>query len=191
MDWLAFFSSAISTLAWPAALIILFFIIRKELPKIAGSLRKVKYKDVELEFGSAIKAIAEDVKDSVPPTKSKNIAGKPTDEIKSSLEAVADISPRAAILEAWIQVEAAAADVINKKGLGGKARYVGPARLRDYLQKENILNSKQVHIFEKLRYLRNEAVHVHDAEFTQAAVASYIESAVLIASYLEELANDL
>ena len=142
MDWLTFFSNAISTLAWPVTLIILFFIIRKELPKIAGSLRKVKYKDVELEFGAAIKAVAEDVKDSVPLTQSKDIAGKSTNEIKSRLDAVAEIAPRAAILEAWIQVEAAAADVINKKGLAGKACYVGPARLRDDLQKENILNSK-------------------------------------------------
>jgi hypothetical protein len=173
------------------ALVVLFFIIRNELPKIAGSLRKVKYKDVELEFGEAIKAIATEVKDSVPQTQPSNIAGKSTEEIKTRLDTVASIAPRAAILEAWIQVEAAAADVINKKGLGSKTRYVGPSRLRDNLQKENILNDKQVHIFEQLRHLRNEAVHVHDAEFTQAAVASYIESAVVIASYLEGLANDL
>ncbi|WP_334020817.1 hypothetical protein [Alteromonas sp. S015] len=39
--------------------------------------------------------------------------------------------------------------------------------------------------------LRNEAVHVHDAEFTDAAVANYIESAMLIASYLEDTASGL
>lgn len=94
-------------------------------------------------------------------------------------------------MESWIQVEAAAADVINKKSLGTANRYPGPSRLLTSLQKGGVLNGKQIQVFEQLRVLRNEAVHVHDAEFTQASVANYIESALLIASYLEDIAVGL
>ncbi|MDX2367735.1 MAG: hypothetical protein QNK36_04935 [Colwellia sp.] len=191
MDGLTFTSNMISTLAWPITVIILFFILRSELPNIAKSIKKFKYKDVELEFGAAVKAVAKEAKGSLPPSKSNVIAGKTTEDIKTRLDAVAELAPRAAILESWIQVEAAAADVIQKKGLVSSVRYPGPTRLLTALKNEGILNGKQTLIFEQLRMLRNEAVHVHDAEFTVAAVASYIESAILIASYLEDIANGL
>ncbi|WP_334020816.1 hypothetical protein [Alteromonas sp. S015] len=63
------------------------------------------------------------------------IAGKTTEDIKTRLDAVAELAPRAAILEPWIQVEAAAADVIQKKRLGSSVRYPGPARLLSLLKK--------------------------------------------------------
>jgi hypothetical protein len=191
VDGLTFTSNIISTLAWPITVIILFFILRSELPNIAKSIKKFKYKDVELEFGAAVQAVAAEAKGSLPASKSNIIAGKTTEDIKNRLDTVAEIAPRAAILESWIQVEAAAADVIHKKGLDSKVSALGPARLLATLKNEGILNGKQTLIFEQLRMLRNEAVHVHDAQFTNAAVANYIESAMLIASYLEDTANGL
>ena len=186
MDWLTFFSSAINSLAWPATLIVLLILIRKQLPQIAKSLRRLKYKDIEVEFGETAKAIANEVKAIVPAAQAENkIAGQEKDEVKARLEAIAELAPRAAILESWLQVETAAADVIRQNNLGASTIYPGPMRLRDSLFKGGILNNRQIAIFEKLRTLRNEAVHVPEAEFTKAAVSNYIESAIAIASYLE------
>jgi len=58
-----------------------------------------------------------------------------TSTAESRLEAIAEIAPRAAILEAWLLVEAAAADVIQKKNLGSLSTYPGPLRLRETLAK--------------------------------------------------------
>lgn len=189
MDSLTFIDNLISHLIWPITVITLFLLLRKELPNIIKSIKKLKYKDVELEFGDAIKAVAKDAKDSVPISKSLQIAGESKESIETRLKAIAKLAPRAAILEAWIQVESAAADVVNKKNLSNMVHYHGPARLLAALQKGNILNGKQNFIFEQLRILRNEAIHIHDAEFTEAAVDNYIESAILIASYLEDIAD--
>ncbi|WP_095193948.1 hypothetical protein [Pseudomonas sp. Irchel 3A7] len=189
MDCLTFISKAIESLAWPATVIAFILLIRKELPAIARSLRRFKYKDIEVEFGAATEAIANEIKEVVPATQDDTkIAGKSKNEIKLRLDAIAELAPRAAILEAWLQVEAAAADVIRQKNLGTSTPYPGPLRLRDNLQKGGILNTRQLAIFEQLRTLRNEAVHVPEAEFTKAAVANYIESSIAIASYLEDLA---
>jgi hypothetical protein len=186
MDWLTFFSSIINALAWPATLIVLLILIRKQLPQIAKSLRRLKYKDIEVEFGETAKAIANEVKAIVPAAQTENkIAGQEKEEVKARLEAIAELAPRAAILESWLQVEAAAADVIRQNNLDVSTPYPGPLRLRDSLHKGGILNKRQIAIFEQLRTLRNEAVHVPDAEFTKAAVSNYIESAIAIASYLE------
>lgn len=191
MDCLTFLSRAIEAMAWPGTVIILFVIVRKELPTIAKSLRRFKYKDLELEFGAATQAIAMEVKQAVPsPEKEVSLSGHPKAAAQAKLEAIAELAPRAAILEAWLQVEAAAADVIRTKSLAPLTSFQGPLRLREGLQKGGILNARQVAIFEQLRNLRNEAVHVPDAEFTKLAVASYIESAISMASYLEGLSTE-
>lgn len=186
MDWLTFFSSIVNTIAWPVTLVILLALIREQLPHIAKSLRRLKYKDIEMEFGETAKAIANEVQAIMPEAQADNkIAGQEKEEVKARLEAIAELAPRAAILESWLQVEAAAADVIRENNLGVLSKYPGPMGLRDSLHKGGILNKRQLAIFEQLRVLRNEAVHVPEAEFTKAAVSNYIESSIAIASYLE------
>lgn len=186
MDWLTFLSSIVNAVAWPATLVVLLVLIREQLPQLAKSLRRLKYKDIEMEFGEAAKAIANEVQAVMPAAQADNkIAGQEKEEVKARLEAIAELAPRAAILESWLQVEAAAADVIRQSNLGVLTPYPGPMRLRDSLHKGGVLDKRQLAIFEQLRTLRNEAVHVPEAEFTKAAVSNYIESSIAIASYLE------
>jgi len=188
MDILTFLSKVMEAIAWPVAAVIILAMLRKDLPAIARSLRRFKYKDIELEFRAAAEAIAEEVKEAVPPLNPDvRISGSTRDALKNRLEAISELAPRAAILEAWLQVESAAADVLRVKGLDSLKAYPGPLRLREGLYKGGVLNKQQVKIFEQLRTLRNEAVHVPDAEFTKSAVASYIDSAISMASHLEGL----
>jgi hypothetical protein len=191
VDWLTFVSKVIEALAWPATIAACLFIIRKELPAIARSLRRIKYKDVELEFGETAIAVAVEVKEAVPPTQpGTSLAGHSKLEVQARLETIAEVAPRAAILEAWLQVEAAAVGVIRKRNLGPVTSSPGPLRLFENLRKGEVLNVRQLAVFEELRMLRNEAVHGPDRQFTKLAVASYIESAIAMASYLADLAND-
>jgi hypothetical protein len=50
MDWLTFISNATGNLAWPAAIVIGFIIFRKPLKKLILSLKRMQYKDLELEM---------------------------------------------------------------------------------------------------------------------------------------------
>ena len=50
MDWLTFISKLVEALAWPAVVVGVLLHLRKEFPSIVRSLRKLKFKDVELEF---------------------------------------------------------------------------------------------------------------------------------------------
>lgn len=178
-------------LAWPATVLIFFFLIRKELPGVAKAIRRFRYKDVELEFGEAAKEIAGETKEAVPITQENiQLSGRTKSEAQARLEEIADLAPRAAILEAWLSVEAAAADLLRKKGFNKQPAYPGPLRLLKSLQEEGFLDRRQVAVFEGLRTLRNEAVHTPDAEFTKVSVLNYIESAVSMASYLESKAAD-
>ena len=58
MDWLTFITKIVEAAAWPGACLAVLLVIRNELPAIARSLRKLKFKDMELEFGEAAKAVA-------------------------------------------------------------------------------------------------------------------------------------
>jgi hypothetical protein len=190
MDWLTFIAKIVEALAWPGVFLAVLLVIRKELPAIARSLRKLKFKGVELEFGEAAKAVASGAKEAVPPSRPHaRIAGQPKDELASRLASIAELAPRAAILEAWLQVEAAAVDVIRKRTAASLSSLPGPMRLRDSLVRAEVLNSKQVEVFENLRVLRNEAVHYPDAQFTKESVANYIDAALAMAAYLESIAT--
>lgn len=192
MSWLEFITKIIDSLAWPASILFVLFLIRGELPMIARSLKKLKYKDLELEFEKSAQEIVEKAKLSLPET-SKNIqlSGQSQNELIDRLITISELAPRSAILEAWLVVEAAAVDVVKKKGISAFTSHPGPMRLRDYLVKSELLNKDQQVVFEQLRKLRNDAVHVADAEFTRKAVDDYIASALQMAGYLEQQANEL
>lgn len=192
MSWLEFIAKIIDSLAWPASILFVLFLIRGELPMIARSLKKLKYKDLELEFEKSAQEIVEKAKLSLPET-SKNIqlSGQSQNELIDRLISISELAPRSAILEAWLVVEAAAVDIVKKKGISAFTSHPGPMRLRDYLVKGELLNKDQQVVFEQLRKLRNDAVHVADAEFTRKAVDDYIASALQMAGYLEQQANEL
>ena len=64
-----------------------------------------------------------------------------------------------------------------------------PMELRQALRRLEVLSRQQLTVFDSLRNLRNEAVHVPDAQFPREAVLSYIDSALTMAAYLESAAN--
>jgi hypothetical protein len=188
VDVLTFISEIIKALAWPATVITLLILVRKELPAIAKSLRRLKFKGVELEFGDAAKAIATEAKDALPKTPTEGrLFGQPKEEMANKITAIAEIAPRAAILEAWLQVEAAAADLVRKRDIAKISPTSGPMRLRNMLVRIDALNPKQIAIYENLRRLRNQAVHVPEAQFTPESVKDYIDTALNMATYLEGL----
>jgi hypothetical protein len=192
MNWLEFLSSIIDSLVWPAFILWLLYLLRDELPAIARSIKKLRYKDLELEFEKSAQEIVAKAKSSLPDSpKNIQFSGQSHDELEEYLVSIAELAPRSAILEAWLVVEAAAVDVAKKKGISSFKSHPGPMRLLNYLVKGDLLNEDQQVVFEQLRNLRNEAVHVADVEFTQKAVDSYIASALQMAGYLEQKANEL
>ena len=190
MDALTFIASLVQSLAWPCVVLGVLLLVRKELPDILRSLRKLKFKDVELEFGEAARALAEETRRAVPPATGEAVLlGQTQDSIANRLDAIAEISPRAAILEAWLHVEATAANFIRLKTAAPSSSTPGPLRLLEGLRRAGILTPPQEAAFEQLRHLRNEAVHAPEAEFTPMAVSNYIQSALAMANYLEDMAR--
>jgi len=192
MDWLTFIANLIDSLAWPAVIVVLLFLVKKELPAIARLIRKIRYGELEVEFGESAKVVKEKSATVLPePAPNARLSGSSLQEQRDRLAFLSELAPRSAILEAWLQIESAAVDLIRKKRLDTFQTLPGPTRLRDHLRKMEILTPQQVSVFEELRKLRNEAVHSIDAAFDIDAVTNYVDSALLMAAYLESKSNEL
>lgn len=192
MNWLEFSASIVNSLAWPFCVAVVVYFLKSELPNILGGINRLKYKDLEIDFEKSSSDIAARAKEALPPTEGNPRLGMSSlDEYMERFYAMRDLAPRAAILEAWLAVEAAAVDLVRKSGVSDLRSAPGPMRLRDYLLKAGVLGPAQKKIFEDLRNLRNEAVHAQDAQFTQIMVNNFIETAMQLAIYLEHRADGL
>ncbi|HAT31751.1 MAG TPA: hypothetical protein DCW29_13130, partial [Janthinobacterium sp.] len=160
---------------------------RDKLPDIVASIRSLKYKGVEMAFGSEVKAVAVVMQQVLPASEAVALESNNIEaSIQQHVQQVAGFSPRGAILEAWLRIETAAVDIMVKMNLGAKMKYPSSLWLRNILLQEKILNKRQADAFESLRRLRNEVVHVADRQFTPEVVSDYLEAATSMALYLEK-----
>jgi len=182
MDWLAFVASVIGSLAWPVTLLVGFFLIKGHISELFPFIERLKYKDFEIEFRKTVHELAERSRAALPVPEVEEGPQVATDRLYS----LAEISPRSAVLEAWLQVETAAAEALQAKQptLTSKVSGIAPLRLGEYLNRHEIINRAQLEIFHRLRELRNKAVHVGDAVFRPEEVGEYIALATSLASQI-------
>lgn len=184
MNWLQFIATIVASLAWPATLIVAFFVLKNQLPGIFPFFERLKYKDLEVEFRKSVQDLAEKSRTTLPVTEPGEQAAAP----QNRLYTLAEISPRLAILEAWLEVESAAAEVLQARdpSLASKVRMAAPLRIGELLNRREIINGAQLEIFHRLRDLRNKAVHIADATFQLREVAEYIDLASSLAAQIRK-----
>jgi hypothetical protein len=187
MSWLEFIAKIISALAWPTAFLVALFMLRKHIISLIPGLRRLKYKDIELEFSESLKELTRKVPTEVLP----EAIPQETNETFDHLSRLATISPRAAILESWIIVEAAAAEAIEKLKIAPYRSGPIPAiKLGEYLKRAEVLNDHSREVFDSLRYLRNQAVHSSEAEFAPKDVGQYIDLAITLAQKIQSYSKN-
>ena len=187
MDFLTFLSKVIDALAWPATVAIVIFLVRKQLPEIASSLKSIKYKDFEMSFAKQVKEAVAEVREALPAWDAATKPGFVLDGPSSQhTTAVSYYSPSAAILEAWLKIESAAADLAVKLKPNSVPRYPSPLKLKEVLVEAGIFNRRQAAAFDSLRTIRNQVVHVPNPRFSDDTVAEYLESAEAMAKYVAD-----
>jgi len=186
MDWITFFSKLIDSLVWPISIIILAFIFRFPLSKLIQVLKRLKYKDFELEFDLEVNKLHSDIAKTLPDK--EGIDEEIKDE-KSKLLQLSNISPQAAILDSWSQVE--------------KETFLAVQRLKPELAGKEInnwllvihtllgagrLDGDKFRQLNKLGSLRNQIAHNIDLPISHEGAKEYIESALILKRHLEKIA---
>jgi hypothetical protein len=183
VDGLEFISSVIGSLAWPATVIAGFFLLKHHLPALFPFVERLKYKDFELEFRKSLRETTEKAQSALPEPAPEEATAP-----KNRLYTLAEISPRSAILEAWLDVETAAVEALQAKdvSVGTRPRMMAPLKLGELLNRHQMINGAQLEIFHRLRDLRNKAVHLSDATFHPSEVIEYVDLAASLATQIRK-----
>jgi hypothetical protein len=184
MDVLSFIASIVGSLAWPATAFGIVLLLRKQLVAMLPYLRKLKAGPVEAEFEREVEVLEAESPLSLPPTEQKLL----TDESKRLLE-LAQVSPRAAILEAWHGVEFAARNAVLHNAGSPIPEITTPVRVAKELVRLDLLSPEEIGLFHDLRGLRNQATHSPDFHPSFESVHSYLMLAKRLRSRLLELSG--
>jgi len=189
MTLFEFISSIISSLAWPAIVLIIVFILKNPLSKILVSLTKFRYKDLEMEFErlqSSADALPETIENETIPESERII-------YTSLEEQIADISqrsPEGAILIAWSTIEAAISSAIMRLAISPvSTSYRSVIHNIECLKKYTNFDNIVFAILDDLRVVRNQVAHARDGRYKVSVeqALSYGKTAEKIIKILQNL----
>lgn len=153
MDGLQFTSSIIGSLAWPAAVVWLAYLLRSPLAKLIPRVRALKYGDFHVDIGEQIEAAKEHVD-----AENEAAAAPPPPEPPLSFKSLAKADPRAAILSAWLPVEGELNELMSLSSSDESHRPM--IHQIEQLRRRGVLNASLVDTLLDLRRIRNTAVHL-------------------------------
>lgn len=177
----------VKALAWPAAVIVCAIIFRKPLTYVITSLSRLRYKDFEAEFHRQLSDLESEAQ-ALPLRRVPGALEVPSEEEvgQPEFEALrrwADIAPRAAIVEAWREVEMAALEGANRLSIPVSPR-IPSTRLLETLFSAGVIDADVKAILNRMRELRNRAVHAQDFELATEEAIRYINLAFQIVQQL-------
>lgn len=179
----------VEILVWPVTVVVLLYLLRKDLSGLLSRLASLKYKDVEAIFRDELRQ-AEAQAEHIRTGETQAEPTAPPKTIYEQLLRVADISPRAAIAEAWRYVEAAAVKATQTAGLELPGALPVNHLVRHLVQ-AGLFSDNAVVLFDRLRRLRNEAVHSSDFALDQDEAQRYINLALRLEQELFHAGNAL
>lgn len=170
----------VSALAWPLAFVWFVQKYGNDVKELILRLSKVKLGNAEAEFTLGLKVVEELAGETSLAEASKDLPEEGVEFSKrmAQLERIADVSPRAAIMESWLLIEEAA----GKAGFvqGASVPRINPLLFIDWLVKQGRVDNSTAALVNKMRKLRNEASHLKDFELTKDEAERYIKIAVQI-----------
>lgn len=170
---MSFVASLAGSLAWPSAVLVIALVFRSSFRRILERVTRVKWGEAELEIDRQVAQARADL-----------VAGRgrlelpsPSPESARPLEyfqTLSQLSPRAAMLEAWWPFEVAASEIaaalsITKPG----GRPLQMAELFTGLVKEGVLTSEEEQALNRLRAVRNAVVHAPSEDLSPASAVEY------------------
>lgn len=189
MSWLEFIAAiagSIASLAWPAAVFGSVWLFRKELRSALPKLR-LKHGDTEVSF--RLDRAEEEIL-RIPTAAQDQLEPPPIE--RDHFTRLAEISPRAAILDARARIERRIVELAENRGISEFKRK-RPALLIKELFNRNVLGSATRFVLEDLRQIGNSVAHGVDSEVTIEDAVRYGELTSIALATLDqqfEPAND-
>jgi hypothetical protein len=179
MNLLAFIVEIVKAVAWPIAALVLGLAFRSEIRSLIGKMKKGKLGPAEFEFEQAVAAIKQDA--PAPIGAEKPSMSNATIEFAAS-------EPRAAILNAWLEVQREVERLSQIPVADPGPKSVASYSLR-VLHRELRNQPEYIDMYNELKQLRNQAVHDTDFRPRPESVINYIELSRRLVEVLRRLPN--
>lgn len=179
MSTLAFIAELVKALSWPVAAIVIASIFHRQISGLLARIRKGKFGSAELEFEMEVQELAQHASAQVQ-----------EQQVGSEAVSLATTNPRAAIVDAWLGLEAAVTKLTDNGLLPPSTSTRSPLAIIRSVEKLGILEPIDVALFNDLRVLRNHAIH--DAEFSPSteSVIKYVQIAQALRARIERAASE-
>ncbi len=179
MSWMQFTIELLDKLAWPLVLVFAVVSLKRPISKLIPLAKKLKFKDLELEFGQELKAVTQEAEAIFPELKLDK---------RNMLIVSASKLPNSAVIEAWETVDLAAEKLIHSHcsniTLDKNTRY---KHIENILISEQLISTKQGKLFSELRQLRNKVAHAVGYEVDKTQAVQYIELCFKLIDHLHGL----
>ncbi|MEZ8286671.1 DUF4145 domain-containing protein [Vibrio sp. 10N.261.51.A1] len=177
----------IKALAWPVAFVWLGYLFRNEVRSLMGRLTALKHGDTEISFNRGLEQVEQKASEIVQPKEPVHESTPEELSQKEQLYRLAEISPRAAIVEAWTLIETAA--VKSDLTTGTAFKRTNPKLILDHLANTGHFSPNSIEVINSLRQLRNRASHMPDFAITQEEAERYLDLAIKSAHTIENIAS--
>ena len=181
----------ITAIAWPVAAIWIAHLFRKEVRNLFGRVSSLKYNELEAKFERSL----EEAKEKVKLLKSERRTAWDTATLQGIsttyelFQRIAETSPRAAIIEYWVDLEAAVAAAARKAEIEVKGPF-NARKLVDELITLGKVPKDVAPAFDQLRDIRNQAVHLADFSLSVQDAQSYLQSVLGLGNEFRRYAVD-
>jgi hypothetical protein len=182
MNTLAFIASVIGSLAWPATLLIVVFLLLRNGAQLAKFVKAIRFKDFELTLRDDLekaKTIADGIEARLPGA----YAGKEDHEEEDKVLALAKIDPGVGILKSWQKLELALTRLRQHNGL---VRFITNVALIPRLLELGKITKSDADLFNQLRSIRNAVVHTGSDKQT-ISVAEVVEYDQIVETLIRRL----
>jgi hypothetical protein len=177
MDALTFIVEIVKAAAWPLATLFIALQFRTELRALLARMKKGKVGPAEFEFEETVKMLKAEAAELPPPE---------TASIGTPVVTLVTSEPRAAIFNAWLEVETALSHLAQSKGQLAPHLSRSPVQAIRALQKAELIEPNYVALFNDLRGLRNQAAHELEFNPSTESVLSYVQLAKELAGVLQK-----
>jgi uncharacterized protein YutE (UPF0331/DUF86 family) len=180
MDIRTFIIELLKTLIWPSVVITCIFLLKKHIFALVPNLKELEYAGLHVKFGDGIVALRENKATLLAQTTNGN--DKIINMIKE-IQSKGSMSPIDTVLRSWLLVENAMKNILEKNG-NRIEKNATPSNLIAIFKNTNKLNNMELEMLNKLRALRNVAVHSSSIAISENDANEYLDMAARLVAII-------
>jgi hypothetical protein len=176
----------IEVIIWPSTLIFLVIFTRKELRRLFNRMSTIKYKELEASFEKELEDVERKAEKIIGNSKPKGIMEKepvypePYDEKYEQLLRISEESPRAALLEGWIETEQAIFEAAKRYNIEDYQKWNLKRLIIRLIETEHYAKSI-FSLMVDLQKLKNQAAHSPEFVPTKNQIKRYLQLTIEMA----------